>query len=611
MKFYNSVSNFSKESDSGNIYLYCENNNMESIEESFELNPSLGLEIISEEEIGFFVLLYTEKKSQINLGRSKDIGWWGLDRNYRFDITPSSPNINVNTNFIGFVVDDDKIEKADILLDNKSLISDSGQVLIYVTIKHSYPMNMIENNNSTDIKTQVKNNFYLNINLYRSNAYDIEDIVESSIFNISVINLKLEKHDDYFFMDLWQHPSSWARQANLSYYSDEHFELIEKYLKGMKKLGQKVIDLIVSDFPWGGQMCFDVKDNPSRLYEYNIVSVKKKGEVYYFDYKKLDRYIDLCMKIGIDKEINLFGILGNWHGYDFGSPLKDYSDPIRIRFYDIDKGVYDYMRKKEDLSIYISSLFEHLNDLGVIDITYVIGDEPSNIDKFNSYSNFLESSTSHTIKYKYALHSTGFFEDYDKDLESFSINTFNLAEYCKDGKLVGKVGENSYKMTWYSCCIPQTFNIFIKSPLIESMLTGFYTYIWQMKGMLRWAYGIYVENPISDIRYKPSKWSAGDMLYVYPNKGMNPLSSLREKNTLYGVQDYNIFKKIEKEIPNLYERLKDDFDIKINIGKNSTGTTLPDSPIDGDIILDKYPYYQKYRDIRNKYIKEYVKKESM
>ena len=99
----------------------------------------------------------------------------------------------------------------------------------------------------------------------------------------------------------------------------------------MKRLGQKVIDLIVSDFPWAGQMCFAVDKNPSRLYEYNIIDVTKEDGNYKFDYTKLDRYIDLCMKLGIDKEINIFGILGNWHGYDFGSPIQGYPDPISIK----------------------------------------------------------------------------------------------------------------------------------------------------------------------------------------------------------------------------------------------------------------------------------------
>ena len=39
-----------------------------------------------------------------------------------------------------------------------------------------------------------------------------------------------------------------------------------------------------------------------------------------------------------------------------------------------------------------------------------------------------------------------------------------------------------------------------------------------MKGMLRWAYGIYMEDVFSEISYKKEKWTAGDMLFVYPGK---------------------------------------------------------------------------------------------
>ena len=62
------------------------------------------------------------------------------------------------------------------------------------------------------------------------------------------------------------------------------------------------------------------------------------------------------------------------------------------------------------------------------------------------------------------------------------------------------------------------------------------------------------------------------------------------------------------KIPNLYDRIRNDFGIKINISKKSCDTNLADSPINGDIVLDDYPDYNKYRSIRNSYIKEYIEK---
>ena len=148
-------------------------------------------------------------------------------------------------------------------------------------------------------------------------------------------------------------------------------------------------------------------------------------------------------------------------------------------------------------------------------------------------------------------------------------------------------------MTWYACCMPDTFNTFIKSPLIEARLTGLYTYLFRMKGMLRWAYGIYVEDIYSDISYKTEKWSAGDMFFAYPGKNMKPVHSLREKNMLYGIQDFNIFKQLEEKFGNLEGKLKEKLAIHEVIKRNG-----------GDIDLGTYPAINEYRKVRNEIVKD-------
>jgi len=245
------------------------------------------------------------------------------------------------------------------------------------------------------------------------------------------------------------------------------------------------------------------------------------------------------------------------------------------------------------LAEYIRLLFHHLKEKNYLSKTKIIGDEPSSLKIFKEYSDFLNSCTAEKLQYKYAIHSKGFLEEYEDDLESFSINTLLMGEYYnKKSQGYRKMEKNSSKMTWYSCCFPQTFNVFIKSPLIESRLTGLYTYLFKMKGMLRWAYGIYVEDVFSDISYKKEKWSAGDMFFVYPGKNMKPLHSLREKNMLYGIQDFNVFRELETKYNDLYDRLMDRLSIK-NIMEEKNG----------DIELGNYPDIEIYRKIRNDFIK--------
>lgn len=559
MKFYNSTHNFYKKNNDNKVLKKLE---------KYNINTEIDyIEVVKNEEFGFFVTIDIKEKSCINLNKDIDLPWWGLKNRYRIEIESSLDTIF--SNFVEYVKDDDGNEVADIILEEKSKNFEGGEVPIFIQgiVKENY----------------TNKNEKLKIRVYKNENYEKEKLVEEKEFEIKIIDFVLKNNE--FYMDLWQHPCSWARVYNLEYFSEEHFVVIKNYLKELSKLNQKVITLIVSDFPWAGQKCFDVKENASRLYEYNIIKVRRKNGKLNLDFTNLDKYINLCFELGIKEEINLFGLIGNWHGYDFGSPLTDYNDPIRISLYDEDKKIYDYIRKKDELKEYLTILFDHFYEKGYLEITKIIGDEPSSIEIFDQYVKFLNSCSKKKLKIKYALHSPQFLENYEEDLESFSINTLLLAEYLqKDHKVHKKYMENRHKMTWYSCCFPQTFNVFIKSPLIESRLIGLYTYLFNMKGMLRWAYGIYTEDPMKDITYKKEKWTAGDMLFVYPGKNMKPLHSLREKNMIYGVQDFNLLKEIEKENENIKLEIMNKLNIKDTIILENN-----------DVKFDEYVEIEKYK----------------
>lgn len=75
MRFYNSITNFSKSDKSGLICINnraCGNNTITNIADTrlddlYSLEPKYGLEVISNEEVGFFILLDLEEQSQVNI----------------------------------------------------------------------------------------------------------------------------------------------------------------------------------------------------------------------------------------------------------------------------------------------------------------------------------------------------------------------------------------------------------------------------------------------------------------------------------------------------------------------------------------------------------------
>lgn len=575
-----------------------------------DITPSQGkrcfsFSVVAGDTYGFIACYNLPERACVNLGEHFELPWQGVEMP-RYRVTVRSSVGNIKISFLGYISDGSK-QKGDIILADQSRSFEAGPVYFYVegTIPEAYAGQKIQENFTCkkdetgkyiitgEPSERLELNGSVELGIYKSQGYGQEIYVGNQWVSLNVMP-RFVQSDSAFFLDLWQHPCSWARSYDVPYFSDSHFEIIEKYIKELAALGQKVTDLVVSDFPWAGQACFQVSQNPARLYEYNIVRVKRdKRNHIVLDFTSLDRYISLCEQYGMAEEIDVFGLIGLWHGRDFGFPLQDYRDPIRVIIYDEVTESYDFLRTKGEVQDYIRQLFNHFAAKGYLDRIKVIGDEPGNMENFREFSSFLNSCTPYTITYKYAIHNKEFFEGYTGSLENFSISTLLAAEYCHDGQWIGRLKDAVRDMTWYPCWFPKKLNTFISSPFAESRLIGVYTYLFRMKGMLRWAYGLYVDDVFKNPVYKPERWPVGDMFLVYPGKDGKPLHSLRERNLYYGIQDFNRFVAMEKTDTTLWYRLR--YDLKI-----CKLLALHDRDID----IDAIPM-ETYEEVRNALYEEY------
>lgn len=557
--------------------------------EQFILNDNCckSLEVIKEESFAFQILVKSDKPFFCTLEKSKDIHWRGLNDKIRIDISRNEDFFNLS--FLGYVMDDEKNFVGDPILDKKSFYIEEGYQMIWVSgkIPKEFPKDEID----------------LKVRCYYSNAYEKEQLISTESINVKVLdyNMKPVKEGD-FYLDLWQHLCSWARAYDVEYYSEEHFEIIDNYMNELSELGQRVIDLIVSDYPWAGQRCYQFEDNASNLYEFNIVRVykDKRGSIK-CDFSALDRFIDICIRHGIDEEINIFGIIGNWDAYSFGNPLNDHMDPVRVSYYDESKECFDFIRTREELKSYLSILFNHLIEKGLWDRVKIVSDEPNNIELFKESVLLIESAApNHKVNFKCAIHDQNFFERFGENIQSLSLNTCELINNLeKLPEVKRQVNSRGGRFTWYSCCFPEKLNIFIKSPLIESRLKGWFTYYWDFDGFLRWAYAIWPTNPFNDIRYKYPRWNAGDMFFVYPGKGLKPMKSVRERNFLFGIQDYNLFRDIEKSVVSRQQLMKD---MEGLLGKKDEMKFIPERRVKLNFSLN----HEEYMKLRTNLIKRYL-----
>jgi hypothetical protein len=355
-----------------------------------------------------------------------------------------------------------------------------------------------------------------------------------------------------FHLDLWQHCTSIARYHHVSLWSDAHFALIDRYYASLAQLGQKAVTVIAAEIPWSGQRCFRDRQYPSYLFEHAIVDVTRdEAGNLHLDYRSLDRLLDLAAQRGIDREVEVFGLLNIWvdEAFGFGKVAPDAPDAIRVRCYDQRSGTMTYLRSADELSHYIAALYEHFQQIGVLDRVRITADEPRDLDAFNERLAFVHAAAP-GFQYKVAINH---FEFLERAPAQVVDAVPNLVLTCRDPALtrerVAQLHARGGRVLWYICCGPPIPNTFLHSPMAESELIGWLTHAFGLDGFLRWDYCLWPADPWRRVSWRAPHWHAGDMFFVMPGKDGAPVETLRYEGLRTAVQDYELVALAERLLP--------------------------------------------------------------
>lgn len=495
----------------------------------------IDLRVLKGEEFAFQLLLRHNEEIYYNLSNNGELSFRGLNTRIRIEMeVPNELKKNFKINFEGYVKDDDDSYVADpILRDSGMLVEQGLSQALWVQGKVSQNCSLKE--------------FHIIIRLYEQKGYGDEILLTEIANKVEVLDSVLKPiKEGEFFLDLWQHPSNIARMYKTRLWSKEHFEIIENYIKYLSEFGQRVVTLIASDYAWAGQGCYKVIENPSNLFEYNMVIIfKEENGEFSYDFSIIDTYINICFKHGIDREIDVFGLLCNWGAFEFGNPVDESYSPIRLNYYDkLDKS-FKFINNKLDLEYYIKALFKYLKDKGVWDKVRIICDEPNSLEAFKKSVELIDKACcGENVQYKVAYHDDTFLNNYNGYIKDSSLS---LGLVIKNESSINKIKTSGGICTFYVCCFPSKPNTFLSSPLIENRIMPWLAYYFNLDGFLRWNYTVWPENPYNEPSYKFPTWKAGDMYFVYPGSDLKPITSTRFENLKFGIQDYMIFKLVEEK----------------------------------------------------------------
>lgn len=359
----------------------------------------------------------------------------------------------------------------------------------------------------------VAGNYKGKLNLYAERKF-----VEDFEIKVEVVNQLLPEPSEWVYhLDLWQHPSAVARVHNLELWSDAHFEKMRPIMKMLADAGQKVITATLNKDPWNHQS-FDA-------YADMIIWTKNEDQSWSFDYTVFDKWVELMMDLGVTDMINCYSLL-TWNN--------------QVHYNDMEKKELVTLELKaqsdeyaEFWTVFLKDFTRHLKAKGWLEITNIAMDERSPAD-MQAALKVLETAAPELGISLADNHKS--YKQYP-GIKDISVGANSVVD--KEDIITRRA--EGLNTTWYVCCADPFANMFTFSAPAEAVYAGWHTVAADLDGMLRWAYNSWVENPLTDSRYKT--WPAGDTYMVYPDAR----SSIRFERLIEGIQDVEKIRILRKQ----------------------------------------------------------------
>lgn len=395
----------------------------------------------------------------------------------------------------------------------------------------SLSADMLDNIKSFNIPAQTVRPVWITIEIprdakagtYKSKAKVTAKGEKSQEFDITlnVQNRVLPPAKEWtYHLDLWQHPSAVARAQNLKLWSEDHFVAMKPLMKMLAEAGQKVITTNVNKDPWNVQT-FDPYANM-------IIWTKDKKGKWSYDYTIFDKWVTFMMDLGIDKMINCYSLVP-WNNELHYKDAKGETITVKA-----DSGTKAF---EEMWGPFLIDFKNHLRQRGWLEKTNIAMDERGP-KEMEATIEFLQKTApelgisladNHNSYKKYPF------------IKEISVS----ADAKVDSTDIAMRREKGLITTYYVCCSDKFPNVFTFSDPAEAVYSAWYALAADYDGYLRWAYNSWVENPMTDSRFRT--WPAGDTYIVYPDAR----SSIRFERLVEGIQDIEKIRILRKELKEL------------------------------------------------------------
>lgn len=360
-------------------------------------------------------------------------------------------------------------------------------------------------------------------------------IIENE-FKIEILNATLPK--DVIKNTEWFHCDSLANYYDVEVWSEEHWRIVEAFLRTARKNGMNMVLTPVFTPPLDTKIGGERRTN-------QLVGVTRECGKYSFDFALLDRWIETCDRVGI-KYFEISHFFTQWGALHAPKVMATADGECRRIFgWDTDAVSAEY---GEFLRAFLSAFLKHMKKRGDDKRCYFhISDEP----KVNNIENYekAKAQVKELLRPYTVMDAMSNYDFLKKGLVDVAIPGTNH---------IGPFLENKVEGLWtYYCCAQavDVSNRFIAMPSWRNRSIGMQFFKYNIVGFLQWGYNFYqtsystdVLNPFTDLS-SGGMFPAGDAFSVYPARDGTALESLRLVVFNEALQDLAAMKLLEGFMP--------------------------------------------------------------
>ena len=377
-----------------------------------------------------------------------------------------------------------------------------------------------------DTKGKVKSGKYpIEISLLNTDG----SVWDSVVFTLEIIDADLPEQE--LINTHWLHCDCLQEYYKTESFDEQHWTIIENYISNAVKRGINMILTPIFTPPLDTAVGGERKTT-------QLVGVSVENGEYDFDFTLLDRWVELCDRLGV-KYFEISHFFTQWGAAHAPKIMATVNGEYKKIFgWETDAGGEEY---KEFLEAFIPEFIAFMKSKNSADkrCWFHVSDEPKmeDMEQYRASYNIVKN----LLKGYPIIDALSDYEFYKEGIVTRPISSNDHIEIFL---------ENKVPDLWtYYCCIQtkKVSNRFIAMPSARNRIIGLQMYKFDIKGFLHWGYNFYntqysyrLLNPYSRTdgeNFVPS----GDAFVVYPAPNGMPYESLRYLVFEEALQDMRAF----------------------------------------------------------------------